>query len=343
MKYEEYKIEDFLISSEFINWVTEPTVESNLFWQKWLESNREKIEMINQAREIIMAFQMKQSAIDQSDYHEVLGNVIAEKYSKRRVLNERSMQADNKISNHWWKIAASLVFLISLSFYVFNAYQKSESLQENHVITKINPVGQKSTIVLPDSSIVRLNSESKIAYDEDFMNHRIVYLEGEAFFTVTKGKGIFQVKTNRLTTTVLGTKFDVKAYGNDPKESISLQSGRVRIDQMNDGMEKPLYLNPGEKIVLNENSGVINKEPVSQQDIAWKDGILVFQDAGFDEFKKTLERWYAVNIEVYGTPEDNWKITGKFDNESLELVLEGVKFAENIDYEIENKNVKIYL
>ena len=172
MKYEEYKIEDFLISSEFINWVTEPTVESNLFWQKWLESNPEKIEMINQAREIIMAFQMKQSAIDQSDYHEVLGNVIAEKYSKRRILNERSIQADNKISNHWWKIAASLVFLISLSFYVFNAYQKSESLQENHVITKINPVGQKSTIVLPDSSIVRLNSESKIAYDEDFMNHR---------------------------------------------------------------------------------------------------------------------------------------------------------------------------
>ena len=160
---------------------------------------------------------------------------------------------------------------------------------------------------------------------------------------MTKGKGIFQVKTNRLTTTVLGTKFDVKAYGNDPKESISLQSGKVRIDQMNDGMEKPLYLNPGEKIVLNENSGVINKEPVSQQDIAWKDGILVFQNADFDEFKKTLERWYAVNIEVYGTPEDNWKITGKFDNESLELVLEGVKFAENIDYEIENKNVKIYL
>ena len=96
-------------------------------------------------------------------------------------------------------------------------------------------------------------------------------------------------------------------------------------------------------MVLNENSGVINKEPLSQQDIAWKDGILVFQNANFDEFKKTLERWYAVKIEVYGTPEDNWKITGKFDNESLELVLEGVKFAENIDYDIENKNVRIYL
>ena len=77
--------------------------------------------------------------------------------------------------------------------------------------------GSKTTIELPDSSVVVLNSGSTLSYPDKFeAESRTVMLVGEAFFEVKKNsKRPFYVKTKDVTIRVLGTKFNVKSYPDD--------------------------------------------------------------------------------------------------------------------------------
>jgi ferric-dicitrate binding protein FerR (iron transport regulator) len=73
----------------------------------------------------------------------------------------------------------------------------------------------------------------------------------------------------------------------------------------------------------------------------WKDGILVFKDNDLSEVVSTLERWYDVRIEVIGRPEKSWRADGKFDNETLEQVLQGLSFTYDMEFLINRKNVEL--
>lgn len=62
-------------------------------------------------------------------------------------------------------------------------------------------------VVLPDSSVVYLNHNSKISYNKTF-NPRTVVLEGEAFFSINDGASEFTVETNDGDEVVVkGTEF----------------------------------------------------------------------------------------------------------------------------------------
>jgi len=65
------------------------------------------------------------------------------------------------------------------------------------------------SVILPDGSLVYLNHDSSISYDENFQP-RTLNLNGEAFFTVISDESIFTVSTTHGDIEVLGTEFNVK-------------------------------------------------------------------------------------------------------------------------------------
>lgn len=128
------------------------------------------------------------------------------------------------------RAAAVLILLVSTIFFFTYVNHSDKEADLQKLITKSNPNGRKLTIYLPDGSKVKLNSDSKNSYFADFNSSRAIHLPGEAFFSVKKGVVPFQVHTQNLTTTVVGTKFNVKAFAEEPKESISLVEGNVKIE-----------------------------------------------------------------------------------------------------------------
>ena len=86
--------------------------------------------------------------------------------------------------------------------------------------TYVTRYGETQTILLPDSSTVLLNANSRLTLSTDWTDTREVWLEGEAFFRVRKIKRItspasaehvkFIVRTDRLNVEVLGTEFNVR-------------------------------------------------------------------------------------------------------------------------------------
>jgi ferric-dicitrate binding protein FerR (iron transport regulator) len=74
--------------------------------------------------------------------------------------------------------------------------------------------------------------------------------------------------------------------------------------------------------------------------VGWKDWVLYFKDADFNEIKHKLERWYNVKIEVRGSLQGK-AFSGKFINDSLEEVLNGIGFTLHFQYEISEGIVTI--
>ena len=247
-----------------------------------------------------------------------------------------------------WKryiaVAASVLLLLSFTYLLYLNQQSNiaanTNLAENTKVIKSNPKGQKSKIMLPDGSVVWLNSDSNMEYYENFSDSlRVVQLMGEAYFEVVRDSlRPFIVKAGGLQARVLGTAFNISAFKNDLQTSVSLLEGKLLVS--NNKNEEFLF--PGNQIKYHREDNQLLKSTIEIENIAlWKDGILTFNRENFKKVIHELERWYGVTINIEGTPSVNWKFTGYFDNENLKNVLEVLSFGKNLNYELEGKNVTL--
>jgi ferric-dicitrate binding protein FerR (iron transport regulator) len=243
------------------------------------------------------------------------------------------------------KIAASLIFFATLAYFIkINRSTQSDDQKTVSFIIKQNPAGQKSKIYLPDGSEVVLNAESEISYPEEFSDSiRIVSLKGEAFFDVVKNPiKPFIVHSEDLSTTVLGTSFNVRAFDKDPVALVALQSGKVKVEFKNSEDAKVMFLDPGEVMTYNKSAYRAQKNEFDEEMLlGWKDGIIKFEDADVDHIFKTLSRWYGVKFEIENRKNQLWAYKGRFENDNLDNVLSQIKFVQDFAYDWKDQKTVI--
>lgn len=111
-----------------------------------------------------------------------------------------------------------------------NSVPVVKKMLQTHSI--VIPRGETFKLILCDGTEVWLNANSKLVYPTAFIEReRTVFLEGEAYFKVTKDTKPFIVKTDYLQTKVLGTEFNVKSYTAEDSH-VTLISGRYRFAAM---------------------------------------------------------------------------------------------------------------
>ncbi|MDN5200672.1 DUF4974 domain-containing protein [Fulvivirgaceae bacterium BMA10] len=252
----------------------------------------------------------------------------------------------------WTRTAAIIVMAIGLTFIIFNYFNNTEEEPVKYIV-KSNPRGQKATIFLKDGSKVILNSESTLRYAQDFGEYnRELILDGEAFFEVAKDSiKPFRVTTQNITTTALGTSFNIRAFPGEKTFNVSLATGKVVIDQYqgSDSMAtgKSFTLDVGEELIYDntlDQFDRVNFDP--KEALSWKDGIIYFNDSRFEEVIEKLERWYDVEFELVNQDkmDDTYNhIDGEFKDESLTNVLRIMSFSKDFKYTINGKNVTIEL
>jgi transmembrane sensor len=242
-----------------------------------------------------------------------------------------------------FRIAAILVLALLASISLHHTFPPPIKAEQVAYITKINPAGQKTAILLEDGSKVILNAASTLTYPEHFSSaERRLQLQGEAFFEVAKDANRpFTVVANGIATTALGTSFNIRAYEDEKNISIALATGKVKVDgNTHDGGNYELH--PGESITYDkEEKNFIKAFLDPKEQLAWKEGIIYFHDASFQQIINKLEQWYGVSFTVENHPGPSWKYTGEFDNENLENVLLSISYAKKFDFEINNDTVKI--
>ncbi len=155
-----------------------------------------------------------------------------------------------------WQFAAAAVLVFGVAGSVF--FYNSNSLQNELLLGSTvieNTTSVVKTVILPDSSKVELNANSKITYAANFTVNRKIEIEGEAYFKVKKDKKHpFQVLCNDITTTVLGTSFIVKEQAQNGT-IVELYEGSVQINIKN--QDKKWVLEPGDKFTYGEKTAAI--------------------------------------------------------------------------------------
>jgi transmembrane sensor len=197
-----------------------------------------------------------------------------------------------------------------------------------------SPPGVRSQVVLPDGSKVWLNAQSTIKFKVPFdQTNRDVLLSGEAFFAVQKNPNApFVVKTGNVSVTVLGTKFNCKAFEDEGNIEVVLAEGKV-IMNTNSGISgKEIIMKPGERAVFDKRSNFtrVTNEKIDKY-IAWHNGKLVFDETPMPEVATQLERWFGIEVIIDDPKILKYRITTTFENESLNQVLDLLKLSSPIE------------
>lgn len=245
-------------------------------------------------------------------------------------------------SSQWLRVAAIITLAFVASYLLVPQLPEQPQLVAVQQITKENPLGQKSTLRLPDGTVIRLNAGSRISYPEQFAeNTRNVSLQGEAFFEVTENADKpFIVSINGLDVRVLGTSFNVRAYEDDREVQVVLATGKVQVTHQESNAEA--YLSPGEEAVFEKEQQQMRKQAANlDAALAWKNNQIVFDNASAYEVFDVLERWYGVKINYETLPENAWNFTGSFRDENLENVLTSISYVKKFSFSIKDKNVLI--
>jgi ferric-dicitrate binding protein FerR (iron transport regulator) len=201
------------------------------------------------------------------------------------------------------------------------------------------PYGARTQFMLPDSSLVWLNSGSEILFPSYFDGERPVQLKGEAFFKVKKGEIPFVVSTVYGNVVVKGTSFNVKAYRDDSFET-TLVEGKVNV-LTEKGDE--VTLRPGYQAVSAKTGLKVDKVETDLY-TSWTEGQLIFRKEYLPNMARRLERWYNVKIELDNDKRlENIHYTCTIEMESFSEVLNLLKVTAPVEYTWDEKTRVIKL
>lgn len=192
------------------------------------------------------------------------------------------------------------------------------------------PNGRQFRVSLPDGTQVWLNAASSIRYPTVFDGkRRNVEITGEAYFEVAQNAQMpFQVTVpDHVRIEVLGTHFNVNAYGNEESQHTTLLEGAVKVvslkEHASDRYRKGIVLRPGQQLQLSETPNVIDNADIDKI-MAWKNGLFDFDGMDLKYAMKQIARWYDVEI-VYKGAVPDIKFYGKISrNISLAGLIKGL-------------------
>jgi transmembrane sensor len=192
----------------------------------------------------------------------------------------------------------------------------------------LTTVGDRSTVTLPDGSLMTLNTASAVAFDFADGKRNIRLLQGEAFFDVKPDAAHpFRVAANYGEVEVKGTAFSVRH--DDDADRVVLEHGLVEVRRAGNHTEKA-YLRPGEMIFASGAS----LSTVSQADLstalAWRDGRLIFEDQPFSRVLRELRRYYRGTVVVVDKRHDQLTVTGNYRLDNVETAIQTLADAAGV-------------
>jgi ferric-dicitrate binding protein FerR (iron transport regulator) len=286
-------------------------------------------------------------------FEEMFGEALAAEKQDGKIIALR------KSRRIWaYAAAASLVFF-AVGVWMGN-YMKKRSMQDTSkwVLSSAQTgKGQRAQLLLSDGSEVYLNAESELMFPSEVTLHPVVYLKGEAYFKMKDTSSSLVIKTKEIVARAKGGQINVSAFPSDSTVTISVDKGKAEIDrnretwpmlkirpikkkdsatsvilEMKDGdprplvrIRKPVVVRENEQMTFNKNNGSTDVSMHIDDEISdWKDGKLVFYQAGEKEITDKLERRYGLKV-IFTVPlEAGEHYTGEFKNASLQEVLTAI-------------------
>lgn len=333
---EEYHYQ--LIENYFKKSINAQELQELKLWVEYNETNQRKF------REVLRILEATAMPFPEPASQARSWTLVANHISK----NPASEAAPSSIKKtgrwHRYAMAAMLIVVSGIGLLLVKSGKpKSKQIAMVKVIS--NPNGEQRSITMPDGSVIYLNAGSRISYNAHFnTNKREVKLEGEAFFEVVhETKRPFIVKTGKVSTTVLGTSFNIKAFPAKPVE-VTVETGKVGVVLQRAHQQNTLdLLLPNEQLLIDALTERIVRKKVKATDVSgWRDYKLVFYNMPLQDIAASIARTYDVRISFSKPQLAQLKLTAKFDKCGIKQVMEVLSKLAGARYDIKQDNITIY-
>ena len=276
------------------------------------------------------------------DYYKLSFAVTSLQFIKRSAPQEALEKVNKRIKKKqlqkFYFFAQRVAVILLLPLLILSGFLLLQSKKEAPVFyleARMTP-GMIGSTVLPDGTKVWLNSSSYLKYPNTFSGQtREVILDGEAYFKVAKNTEIpFIVHTEKSSIKVLGTEFNLDAYGSNDFIVATLVEGSIEFKYQN-STSNSIVIKPNEQIYYNKknNQSLIHKAYVPK-DIAWKNGQIILKDTPLSDILWILSKRFNVEFLFLYPTFYKYSFTGVFTNQQIERVLEHFKRSSGIRYKI---------
>ncbi len=226
------------------------------------------------------------------------------------------------------------------------SFNNEESSLDQIVYNQIYiPFGETFKLQLSDGTQVWLNAGSKLKFPQNFteaVDHRTVYLEGEAFFDVTTNKTKpFIVNADGVDIKVYGTQFNISSYNTDKNVAATLVEGSISMYQTN-SPDQELKITPSHQATFNKTEKKLTNAKVDTDMYTdWMRNKLVINNLTFDEILTKLER--RNNVQFINKAENlkDAAYIGEFADENIELILQTISLSTPFEYSFNQNEITI--
>ena len=263
-------------------------------------------------------------------------------YLLGRIKNRMADEKPRRRNLRPLKIVAAGVFIMAAMMILF--FKDEDQAKKIRSITKTTRIGQRTSYILPDSSKVSLNAASSITFAPQFNgDRRVVQLQGEAFFEIVKNKRQpFIVESAGISTKVLGTTFNIRAYQGEDIE-VTVATGKVHVeslDKLSPKNNKEILLTANEQAVYDPVKGRLSQLTVdSRKYLAWHSKELILENKSVKDVIVMLEKRFDQKIILENGELGDCVIRkARYKKESLETILKGLQSFLDLKYEFNGYN-----
>lgn len=230
--------------------------------------------------------------------------------------------------------AAVVLPLLAYASYYIYCHVVSGNMKVYHTA-----YGEIRQVMLPDSSVVYLNANStlRIPAEWNAAESRTVWLEGEAYFEITKrpgaGNAQFIVHTDKVDVAVLGTKFNVNMLGS--RTTVSLKEGKVQLrarEQIADG-KKVWEMKPGDEVLVEKDHAQIRKSVNTDLIADWRNHRYHFDNTSMEEISALIHSKFGYEVVIEDKAILQKRISGDLYAEDIAQLSRALSVTMNIHIE----------
>lgn len=306
-------LEKLLSDSSFRNWAKNNNENDVAFWNAWIKDNPDKIDVVYNAKDIILGIAFEKTAVSEAHVNKELDAVLDKIQKKSHSRDSKSVVQLSKAVKRVTALAAVglILMVVALNF----------PRASKEIVHKTG-FGEVINLKLPDGTSVVLNGNSEIRYGKE--DSRDITLKGEAYFKVKPQPGTrakFWVNTEDLRVEVYGTQFHVNTR--DRKTDVTLDEGSINL-LLKNGVAKKM--SPGEFISYSNVDKVILHEGAEKTNTyLWREGTYVFNNITLKEVMKHLGHTYGLPAEFMDKTLEGKTLTGGIPNENLKICLSAIE------------------
>jgi transmembrane sensor len=240
-------------------------------------------------------------------------------------------------SPRWIQLRLACAMLIGALVMLPGISRWLPSTQHSQYSRYSTDIGQEHTVILPDGSMIALDTDTQLSARMDLGTREVVLETGRALITVKHEVARpFTVSAGQIAVRAMGAMLSIRKTLDGAVEVVVTHGSAVVIQ----AGSRSILIRAGQKATLRPNAGsmVLREASVTEREISWSKGVLTI-DGTLAEVVDEINRYNRRKLEIADPLIARFRIFGQIRGSDPEVFAEMLKVIYGIQHtSVESKS-----